>query len=421
MDTKSKLSKDIFWNTAGSLIYAMASMVLAFFVMHVNGPEDGGIFGFGFSTFGQQMFIIAYFGIRPFQITDTRGVYSFRDYMGLRRLTTLAAVLCALLYLGFLALTGRYTGYKALAIGLLALYKIMDGYGDVYESECQREGKLYLTGQLLTARTLLCTCGFMAALVLTGDLLLASLGAVLLQLISLLAYGRILPGALPGLAAAGGGGLLRLGRSTLLLFVSVFLDFYVLAAAKYAVDLRLTDADNGIFNILFMPTNIIYLVANFIIRPFMTSLSQAYEEGALDRFRRLIRNLFLLIAGLMAAACLLTLLLGGPVLSLGELVLGTGYRGQLRNYRAAFFWIIFGGGLYAMANLFYYMLVIMRRQKAVFAVYAAAAAAAFLISPAFAAAGGILGAALCYCLLMLFLLAGFFLLGRHYLKEEKKG
>ena len=76
-----KEKENILWNIAGSFCYAFASMVLSFLVMAVVGEEEGGIFAFGYSTFGQQMFILAYFGIRPFQITDGGQEYSFGDYI----------------------------------------------------------------------------------------------------------------------------------------------------------------------------------------------------------------------------------------------------------------------------------------------------------------------------------------------------
>ena len=53
---------------------------------------------------------------------------------------------------------------------------------------------------------------------------------------------------------------------TWLLFLSVFLDFYVFSAAKYAIDSHLNDSASGYFNLIFMPTSVIYLVANFVIR-----------------------------------------------------------------------------------------------------------------------------------------------------------
>ena len=55
----SKQKKDVIWNALGSLVYALASMILSFLVIRLQGADDGGIFGFGFSTLGQQMIINA--------------------------------------------------------------------------------------------------------------------------------------------------------------------------------------------------------------------------------------------------------------------------------------------------------------------------------------------------------------------------
>lgn len=90
-------TRDFIWNAVGSFVYALASIVLAFSVIRLAGADEGGIFGFGFSTLGQQMFIVAYFGIRPFHITDMQGEYSFGDYLSARRLTTGLAMFLSLL------------------------------------------------------------------------------------------------------------------------------------------------------------------------------------------------------------------------------------------------------------------------------------------------------------------------------------
>lgn len=447
---ESAAGRDFFWNTAGSLCYALMSMVLAFFVMHTEGAEDGGIFGFGFSTYGQQMFIVAYFGIRPFQITDVKREYSFGEYKRMRLHTSLLAAGIAALHLSLLACMGQYTGYKALCIGLLAAYKIFDGYGDVYEAEFQRDGKLYLAGKLLFFRTLFCGGAFMLILLFTHDLLLSCALSALLQFFCMLLYRETERRAFLAVRnrsgaekteqntaetdARGIGGLfvtapehfVRAGKEralfsgTVLLFLSVFLDFYVFSAAKYAVDSELTDAANGIFNLLFMPTSVIYLVANFVIKPFMTYLAKSYEDRDFSKFTATAGKLRRFMLGLLLLALALTLLLGGFVLRLGEFVLGGAYAGALSAHKTAFTLIILGGGAYALANLQYYLLVIMRRQNAIFFVYAAAAVLAFFAAPQAVRAGGLLGAACCYMLLMCALYAAFFALSRKYLGEEKR-
>ena len=71
--------KNMIWNIAGSFCYAFASILLSFLVMRIVGDEAGGIFAFGFSTFGQQMFTVAYFGIRAFPDNRwKRGIFFWR-------------------------------------------------------------------------------------------------------------------------------------------------------------------------------------------------------------------------------------------------------------------------------------------------------------------------------------------------------
>ena len=63
--------RNVLWNMLGSLSYAMVSMCIGIAVSFILGATLGGIFFFAFSTLGQQLYILSYFGIRPIQITDT--------------------------------------------------------------------------------------------------------------------------------------------------------------------------------------------------------------------------------------------------------------------------------------------------------------------------------------------------------------
>lgn len=396
---------------AGSLIYAFSSMFMAFAAMRLLGPEEGGIFGFGFSTLGQQIFIIAYFGIRPFHITDTSRQYSFGDYLMLRRITCLLALLSAGAYLLLLTAEGAYGGLKAASIFLLCIYKTSDGYADVYESEAQRDGKLYIGGRGLFLRTLLSMAGFFAMLLISGDLMLSALGALICQLLGLWLFNiRAFFGEVPGDSFDLHHSMRKVRElliSDIPLFLSVFLDFYIFSSAKYAIDWTLGDSASGIFNILFMPTSVIYLVANFVIKPFMTELAVCFGRKDRRSFLRLSGRMALVTAALMAAALIGALILGRPVLGLLEYILGDGYEGMLTGNFNAFMLIILGGGIYALNNLFYYLLVIMRRQKLIFVIYLMGSAAAFLLSRAAVEKAGILGGAASYALLMLIILAVF--------------
>lgn len=412
--------QNVLWNTAGSFCYALASMVLSFLVIRMIGEDQGGIFSFGFSTLGQQMFIIAYFGIRPFQITDGKGEYSFRDYLEHRYITCLAALAAGCVYLTAQVSVGFYTPYKALILILLVLYKVIDGYADVYESEFQRQGSLYLTGKSNFFRTLLSVSCFLLALAVTRNLFAACLTAVAAQVAGVCLFNLPVIRAVDGVSwMRGERQTSRLFHSTALLFLSAFLDFFVFSSAKYAIDARLSDAASGYFNLIFMPTSVIYMVANFVIRPFLTKLTDLWEGKLFLGFKEQLARIGAIISGLTVLAVGTTLILGRFVLGIMEAILGEGYEGALTVYQTAFVVIVLGGGFYALANLMYYALVIMRKQKAIFIVYLLAAITAALISGPIVSHWGIGGAAGCYLLLMIGLTAGFgFCMVRAYQHEK---
>ncbi|MCD8082770.1 MAG: lipopolysaccharide biosynthesis protein [Clostridiales bacterium] len=395
---------NMLWNMAGSFCYAFASMVLSFVVLRIAGEDDGGIFSFGFSTVGQQMFLLAYFGIRPFQITDGKGEYRFGDYLHHRYLT---CVLALLLGGGYLLVSG-YTARKAGILFLLVGYKVVDGLADVYESEFQRQGRLYLTGKSNTFRTVLSVGVFLTVLLVGGNLFAACVAALCAQLAGLFLFDTAVLRALEGVDYGWAGARMRaLTASTALLFVSVFLDFYVFSAAKYAIDAHLGDAASGYFNVIFMPTSVINLAAGFVIRPFLTDLTGRWDGGERKKFAGRLLQISAVIGALTALAIGGVIALGHPVLALMEWLLGSAYAGKLTCYHLAFGLIVLGGGCYALLNLHYYALVIMRRQRVIFGIYLVAAAAAAVAAPRLVILGGIEGAAWEYLVLMAGMTAAF--------------
>ena len=47
----------------------------------------------------------------------------------------------------------------------------------------------------------------------------------------------------------------------------------------------MNDAASGYFNLVFMPTSVIYMVANFVIRPFLTRLTNLWTGKDYDCFK----------------------------------------------------------------------------------------------------------------------------------------
>lgn len=303
---------------------------------------------------------------------------------------------------------------------LLVIYKVIDGYADVYESEFQRQGCLYLTGKSNFFRTIFSVAVFTVTLGVFNHLLFACLMAVAAQVMGVFLFDLDVIHALDHVDwTLTKGKVAKLFKNTGFLFISVFLDFYIFSSAKYAIDAHMNNAASGYFNLIFMPTSVIYMVANFVIRPYLTTLTDLWTEEKITEFKKTLVRIAAVILGLTVLAVAGTLVLGKWALSIMELLMG-GEKGTLIVYFWAFAGIVLGGGFYALANLMYYALVIMRKQKTVFFVYAAAAAAAFFLSGNLVGILGIDGAALCYLLLMAGETAGFGLCTVKSCRSEEK-
>lgn len=413
-ENKDLEKRNIIWNMIGSFLYAFASMVLTIAVVQIAGEDAGGIFTFAFTTFGQHMFMVAYFGIRPFQITDTGNKYSFGDYLGLRLLTCAFALVIGL---GFVCIHD-YTFTKAATVFLMVLYKVIDALADTYEAEFQRGGRLYLTGKSNAFRTILSVSVFLSVLTITKSLVTASGAAAAAQLAGFLVFDVMILHALPNVDwRPGKGKRTKLFRDTMLLFFSAVLDFYVFSSTKYAIEACMADKDMAVYGAIFMPTSVINLVAGFVIRPYLTKLSISWEIGDLKVFKKNVKQLASIIAGLSVLAVGGAWFLGIPVLGL----LYSNLRYALLENRMALVLIIAGGAFNAFMNLFYYSLVIMNGQRYISAGYVFAGILAVLISKPFVRRGGILGGSFAYVILMASLMIWFGIFCLLLLKRKERG
>lgn len=408
--------KNVAWNMIGSLVYAGSSMILTALVNHLIGTEQGGIFGFAFSTFGQQMFLVAYFGMRPLQSTDTSQIYTFSEYRLARFATCSMAVIFGICYIIFntLSPSAGYTAQKALVVFLMVLYKVLDGFADVYESEFQRNGRLYLTGQAMAYRTLLSVFCFLGTLAVTRELVFSCVVAVLSQGAGILLFDKRMAESVPGMVfTRTPGRQWKLLQDSFLLFLSVFLDGLIFAMAKYAVDARMTSTDNAVFVAIFMPTSVINLAANFVIRPFLTRMSYQWEERNFVELGTSLKKL----SGIIF---LLTVIALAGAWAIGVPVLGAISNVELKPYKSGLLFIVLGGGFFAVMNLFYYVLVIMKKQKGIFFGYVPVCILSFFLSFWLVGVGGINGAAFSYMLEMLILMLCFMGQAIHiFITEER--
>lgn len=395
---KTDYTRDNFlWNMIGSVLYALATILLVRLTRQAAGTGAGADFNIALKT-GQILLTVGYFEIRPFQVTDVKGEYQFQDYFSLRILT------CALMAVsGFLFpwLTGE-EGTRFLLFFLLCLYKLMDGAADVFEGEFQKNGRMDLAGKSVAFRTVLSVAVYAAAVLVTKDVVFSVCLMVLAAAAGVLLFNVLLIGAFARPRFSfDRKRLKRLVGSTALLFVGSVLCLYIFNASVYAVDEVYQGSEAALADVryayacLFMPTSVINLASGFLFKPVLTTLASHYAQGRLKEFAGLSGKLLggvLLITGAALA--------GGAMIGLP--VLSAVYGFHLNGYLAELEILILGGGFNAAGIVLYYVMTVMRRQREILIGYGIVTAATLAVSAAAVQRFGLMGAAVSYCGVMAF-------------------
>jgi O-antigen/teichoic acid export membrane protein len=382
---KDQGRKNVIWNMIGSMVFALASIVLFAAAARAAGEYNGGIFSIAFTT-GQLLLTIGYYEVRAFQVTDMAGQYSFSDYFSARLLTSAAMAAAGLIYVWI----WRPGPVKGTVILLMCFYKLIDGVADVFEGEFQRQGRLDIAGKSLAFRTAASGGVFVAVVFLTKDIVAASGAALVAAVLAFAAFDLAVIGVFSPLAISKAWkkifGLLKDCTS---LFVAGFLYLYICNAAKYAIDAQMSAEAVTYYTDIYLPASTINLLSGFIFKPLLTTMGASYKKGEWNKFGALVGKLLLGIAGLTAVCCLGAFLLGVPVLS-------SIFGHELSPYRTALVLLILGGGFNAAVMLLYYALTTMRRQFLILLCYGVSFLFAVGTAPWLVKSHGIFGGALCY-------------------------
>lgn len=396
LGNKTDHTRDNFlWNMIGSVLYAAATILLVRLTKGAAGTGVGADFNIAFKT-GQILLTVGYFEIRPFQVTDVKDEYSFRDYLSFRVIT------CAVMALsGFLFpwLKGE-TGMRFALFFLLCLYKMMDGAADVFEGEFQKRGRMDLAGKSVAFRTVLSVTVYAVAVTVTGDVLFAVVLMVIAAAVGVIVFDVALIGCFAKLEFSFDRKRLgHLVQSTVLLFVGSILCLYIFNASNYSVDSVYQGADAAsediryIYACLFMPTSVINLASGFLFKPILTTLATHFAEGRMKAFARLTGRLLLGVTAITVVC-----LIGGALLGLPVLSVVYGY--DLTGYFTELEVLILGGGFNAAGIILYYAMTVMRKQRDILIAYGIVAVATLAVSNAAVRQWGLMGAAASYCGLM---------------------
>lgn len=373
--------KNFFWNMFGSAVFSFINMFLTICVIRIVGEKEGGIFSIAV-TLSQMFLYIAYFEQRTYQVTDFNNKYSFSEYHGSKIYMCVIMLVISFAYV----LAKGYSPYKMGIILLMCVYRVIDGYADLYEGQFQLLGRIYLSGKSMAFRSCISTSVLLAVLAVTRDLRYAVLSAIAAAIAGVVIFdmfvAKVFGDIFPNFRWKR---IKKIFYECFPLFIGAFLWVYILSASRIAVDNGMSSEYVTYYQTLFMPVSIINLFSTFFFRPALTGLSKLYNENEIAGLVNEIIKLLILIGGFTVICMLGAFFAGIPVLSM---ISGC----DLSSYRNVLVFLMFSGGINSASFFMYYILTIMRKSRNILVGYVSAAIISILISDSLVSEYGLLGA-----------------------------
>ena len=353
--------KEIYlWNMIGSVLNVTASVFFLIAVTRLSESTQSDAFNLGWSV-AYLMLTIGAFSVRMFQATDVKEQYSFRQYSILRFITVAAMGLVSLLY----AILNRHTTLETATILLLCTYKAIEAISDLFQGRFHQKERLDLAGKAMSARIVLSVVAFVAALLITHDVIVA---CVAINLVSLTCLGlfdiRFLYATglqskekqkgevsrIPGLA-----------MQCLPLFLNAFLLMFVFNEPKEAIadaiaEGVLADGAQTAYSVLFMPSLALNLLI-LVLYPLITKMALLWASGNAKGYVSLLMRIVGALTAMSVAILGVAYLIGIPVL---EILFGI----ELDGKRTLFLILLAGGCCNALMNVFSNAITVIRKHYA---------------------------------------------------------
>ena len=409
MDTTIKKSEFI-WNTIGSIFASLLSVVLLFVITRVNGVDDAGMFSIAFSS-ATILYTIADSQVRVFQVTDTDRKYGFGVYLSVRNILSLLRLIAGVVFV----FVSRYDWQKALVCMGLVVFRMIDALSETYQGEFQLDGRLDIGGKSVFYRMLISLAVFGVVDVISKNLLVSIFCMCLTNLIIWIAYDRRLVKQYnTERCSKNKQEIKEVIYACFPLFVSMFLNNYIINAPKYAIDKYMTYEMQTYFNIIYLPTFVINLMSIFVLKPMLKTMGIMWNTDQKKKFAGILGKMILAILVLTIIAEVVGYFIGIPILSWI-------YGVDLKPYKIELLILIVSGGLSAITVALLYALSTMRCQGKSSIAYIAAAVSGVILPYYMVSRWGILGASVSSVGIMAILSLGLLGIFLGELRTKKSG
>ena len=177
------LRQNMCWTVSGNLAYTGCQWGMLVVLAKLTDPETVGLFVLGLALTAP-ILLFSNLNLRAVLSTDAKHEYPFRDYLGLRLITTAAG----LSVLGIFLLVADYVGEAVSVIVLIGVSKGFEFVGDIFYGLFQRFERMDRIGRSMMLKGPLSLLALAGGLYFFGSLKAGILGLVCVNALVLLFY-----------------------------------------------------------------------------------------------------------------------------------------------------------------------------------------------------------------------------------------
>lgn len=349
--------KDYAWNTAGVFAQNAAYPFLVLITTRINGLTESGNFTFALAL-SYIFFTIGIWGGRTFQTSDVKLFFKQNHYVNARVLLALTMIILALV---FCAMSG-YSQYELELILMLVACRVVETVSDAMYGVMQINKKLYLSGRSLIYKAVLGLCVFGIVDFMTHNLILSSLGILIVNLTILFIYDLRVANRLAVINISPSGIindlsiLISVMRKTFWVFLVSLLLIMFINIPRYFIYIYKPE-ELGYFGIVIMSATALSLMSTLTLQPLIVELSKLYRAGKLNYMSLDVRRIVNINIYIGVGALIVIMSFGVKLLNL---LFGVSFEG----YGQAIIIATIGGIALALTGVYMTILSIMRRFKA---------------------------------------------------------
>lgn len=354
---KLSVSQNAFYNMIGALVFCFCQWIISsLLVVHLSpeeiAVENAGLLQLSISV-TNIFFAISCYNMRTYQISDTKNKYSYGDYIGVRMVTVIIALVLCLGY----TIAFRYSAKTILCIMLYMIFKLNETFSDVLHAIDQKNYRMDYVCTSYCLRGISTVVVFAVTILLFDNVLISVLAMGVVSLSEVWFYdvkkarsfGSIKP---------------TFNKSIITKMLITCLPAVISSAAFTAITtvprqtLETMQGEErlGYYGTIATPLLIVQILATSIFNPMLTELAESYNNGEIKRFTmRLIKNLGVLVL-IAAVVCVC-------VAFLGEFAVGIVFGKKFVPYTYLMYGIVGCTTMYVVSWLCTNTLIIMRRLK----------------------------------------------------------